>query len=259
MVSNLSLSFMLVALIIQFLSPIALTIYFYRKESISMKSLFVGVLSFTITQIIIRIPLLQVLQTTAWYQNLATTNLFLTSLILAFSAGLFEETGRFLGFKWPLKNQMEWKDGIAFGIGHGGMEALYIGLGSVNNIIISLAINSGTYDSLIAKQLPSETADFIKEQLISTPPTAFLAGGLERLFTIFVQIGLTMLVLYGVRNRKYVYFIYSILLHTLINLPLPFLLQYLGIWGTEAIIAVLAILSIILTFKARKYFRSDSV
>ena len=206
MVSNLSIFFMGLALIIQFCAPIVLAIIFYRKEKVAIKSFLVGVLCFTVTQILIRVPLLQLLQLTDWYKNLVNSSIFLATLLLALSAGIFEEVGRFLSFRYVLKDGLEWKDGVAFGIGHGGIEAMYIGLTNINNIALSLAINSGTFDNIIAKQLPAEVADTIKDQLTSIAPATFLAGGLERLFTIFIHIGLSLLVLYGVRNKKYIYY-----------------------------------------------------
>jgi len=257
MVSNLSIFFMGLALAIQFLAPVILAVILYNKEKVSIKSIIGGVLCFTITQIIIRIPLLQLLQLTDWYQNLVKSSIFLATLLLALSAGIFEEVGRFLCFRYVLKDRLEWKDGVAFGIGHGGMESMYIGLANVNNILISLAINSGTFGSLIAKQLPAEMADNIKDQLISIAPATFLAGGLERLFTIFIHIGLSLLVLYGVRNKKYIYLLYAILIHALINLVLSLLLEPLGIWITEALIALIAAIFLVATLKAKRLFQSS--
>lgn len=253
-VSNLSLFFMILAAIMQLLFPIALALYFYRKERISIKVLFIGILSFTVTQILVRMPLLRMMETKAWFQGFASTNAFLLHLILAASAGIFEEFGRVYGFQWFLKDRMEWKDGIAFGIGHGGIESIYIGLSSINNIVMSLAINSGTFESLVGNKLSPEMAVSIKEQLISLTPTTFLAGGFERIFTLFIQIGLTLLALYGIKNHQHRFSIYAILIHTLIDLPLPYLLGTVGLWGTEAFIAIIGIIALVLILKARKWF-----
>jgi uncharacterized membrane protein YhfC len=38
-----------------------------------------------------------------------------------------------------LKNKLSWQNGIAFGIGHGGIEALvFVGSAYVNNIVFNL-------------------------------------------------------------------------------------------------------------------------
>lgn len=259
MVSSTSILFMTIAFIIQFFFPIALAIYFYRKEKISIGVLFTGVLVFLVSQIIIRIPLLKLVQNSPWYQNLAANNIFLVYLLLSFTAGLFEESGRYLGFKFifKIKNKLEWKSGLALGIGHGGLESIYISTGNINNIIISLMINAGTFDSIIAPLLPSETVQYIKDQLINTQPALFLAGGLERLFTMFIQIGLSMIVLYSVKNRKAIYLLLAIILHTLVNLLSVYIAEYFGVWGAEIFVAILAATSLILIFKSRKYFEDE--
>src|SRR5690606_29884542 len=93
--------------------------------------------------------------------------------------------------------------------------------------------------------------------LTSVAPVTFLAGGLERLFTIFIHIGLSLLVLYGVRNKKYIYLLYAILIHALINLVLSLLLEPLGIWITEALIALIAAIFLVATLKAKRLFQSS--
>jgi len=259
MVNSTSILFMILSLIIQFLFPIFLVIYFYRREKISIGTVFIGALVFLVFQIMTRIPILSVVQGTSWYQNFASNHVFLLALLLAFTAGLFEESGRYLGLTFirKIKNELEWTSGLALGIGHGGLESMYIGLTSFNNLIISLMINAGTFDSVIAPMLPSDTVQYIKEQLTSTPSALFLAGGLERLFTVFIQIGLSMVVLYSVKNKKITYLLLSIVLHTLVNLPLLFISEYMGVWAAEAFIGILAVVSAILTFKSRKYFSLD--
>ena len=41
-------------------------------------------------------------------------------------AGVFEETGRYVSFKWFLKKETRIQDGLSYGIGHGGIEAMLI-------------------------------------------------------------------------------------------------------------------------------------
>lgn len=253
-VSNLSLLFMVLAAIIQFLSPVVLAIYFYHKEKISLKALFVGVLSFTVTQILVRMPLLRFLETLAWYKNLANTSVFLIPLFLAASAGIFEEFGRVYGFTWFLKEKMEWRDGIAFGLGHGGIESIYTGLSSINNIIMSLAINSGKFQTLVGNRLTPGMGASIKKQLITVAPIFFLFGGIERLFTLLIQIGLTLLALYGIKNHKHIFSFYAILIHTIIDLSLHSLMKSLGIWGAEAFIVIVGVIALVLTLEAKKWF-----
>ena len=53
-----------------------------------------GLLSFFISQILLRIPLLQLCAGQGWYQALAQSSPLVLGLGLAFTAGLFEESAR---------------------------------------------------------------------------------------------------------------------------------------------------------------------
>ena len=43
------------------------------------------------------------------------------------TAGIFEELGRFVAFFFLLKKYLDYKDGFAYGIGHGGIESILVG------------------------------------------------------------------------------------------------------------------------------------
>jgi uncharacterized membrane protein YhfC len=52
---------------------------------------------------------------------------WLYAVLGALLAGLFEETGRFIAFKFLLKKRTDRKTAISYGIGHGGFEAIFGG------------------------------------------------------------------------------------------------------------------------------------
>lgn len=255
MVSTQALIFMFVTLLISFLLPIILVIYFHRKERISLKAVLVGALVFIVFQMLTRIPLLNYLSAQEWYRSLAT-NLFFVSLFLSLTAGLFEEVGRFIGFKYFLKNQLERKNGIAYGLGHGGIEAiLLVGFTYINNIVISLMINSGTFDSQIGAQLGSQTAAIIKNQLLNTMPLVFAAAGLERIFAMVIQVALSLIVLYGVMEQRLIYLIYAILLHALVNLPAVIITSLgLSLWFSEFYLLIVAVVAYLYINRSKQYF-----
>jgi len=246
-VNNLTIFYMAIAFIIQFILPIAVTIYLYRKEQISMKPVVVGVLSFIIIHTVIRIVLEQGLQSTPWYKDLAKSNGLLASLLIVFSVGILEEIARVKGFIVFLKNQWEWKDGIALGLGFGGMESIFAGLSSANKIISRLAINYKVFTNI-------KIAASMKKLLLSTAPSVFLIAGLESLFILSIQIGLTLLALYGIRIDKHRYSIYAVVIHILIHWPVPFLNKLIGVWGTEALLALIAAIAIVLSYKAKEWY-----
>lgn len=252
MVSMASIAGMIFSLVVSFALPIGLGVYFYKKHRIYLPAIVIGALAFAITQMFTRIPLLQWLSTQTWYVEI-TQNTLLLALFLSLTAGLFEETGRFLGFKYILKDRLEWKNGIAYGIGHGGFEAIAIvGLANINNLVVSNMINSGQIDAL-GSSLPAESVAYVTGQLINTQPLFFVVGGLERIMVMGIHIALSLIVLYGVMNQKNIYWLYAVLLHALVNMP-AVLLQGYSLWLTEGILLVMFIISIVFISKSRKWF-----
>lgn len=249
MVSSLSIVFMVISLLISVGLPIGLVIYFYRKQKISIKAVLIGALMFFIFQGVLRIPIMSLVQSQSWYSKFAMENMILTIIIIGFTAALFETAGRYIGLRFLLKNKLERKNGIAYGIGHGGIEAiLLVGTAYVANLVYSIMINTG---SLSGTLIP---------QLISTPSDMFLAAGVERLFTIIFHIAMALLVTYGIMQKKKIYILYSLLLHTLVD-SVIIILQVSGVsmWGIEACVALVGLLSLAFIIKSKNLFSLPSV
>ena len=75
----------------------------YKKQGIPSAWL-LGAAGFFVTQILIRVPILTVLQGQSWFMEFANSHLFLYAFGLAFTAGLFELAGRFVVAKLLRKN-----------------------------------------------------------------------------------------------------------------------------------------------------------
>lgn len=55
-------------------------------------------------------------------------------------AAFFEETARLVFFKWlEKKRSLEKADALAYGLGHGGLELIFLGLTSLLNLYIVLS------------------------------------------------------------------------------------------------------------------------
>lgn len=247
---------MIFSALLVFLFPLGLAIYMYKKEKISLKAILIGAAVFIFFQLLTRIPLLNVLGTQPWFQNLWGNILFNAVVIGGLTAGLFEEIGRYLGYRFFLTKELLWKNGIAYGIGHGGIEAiLLVGLNYINNIVTSIMINNGAFDRVIAPQLDAETAAFIKAQLVEASSFLFLAGGLERFFSMIVQIAFSLVVLYAVLKKKFLFVIYAIFLHALVNSPPVILLQQgLNVWVAELYVFIMAGVALVFILRSRKLF-----
>jgi len=246
MVSSASILAFIVNIVICFGLFLGFMLYLLIKHKRTIIPILVGAGVFIVFQLITRIPLLGVAAQTDWYAAMAQ-NPWLFGIFLGLTAGIFEEVGRFVGMRTLMRKNRRWVDGFAFGVGHGGIEAVTIaGLTNINNLVLSLLINNGGFNA-IAQTLPAESAQLLISQLTQTPATDILLGGAERIFAFAIQIALSILVLYAVKNRKYIFIGVAVLLHMIVDAPLVILPQVFGvsIYGLEIFIATLAVLALV--------------
>jgi len=252
MISTLSITGMIFTLCISFLFPIGLWFFFRRRYQVSIKALIVGAAVFTAFQLLSRIPLLEYLTKYQWYLDLQS-NIIYYSLFLSITAGLFEEFGRYIGFSVFLRDVLSWKNGISYGIGHGGIEAIFlVGISYINNLVLSFLINSGQYNQIIGEQIGSAAAELLKNQLLNVSSNVFFMAGVERLLVIIIHIALSLVVLYAVMKNRPIYLLHAIIIHTLVNLPAAYIsLSGMNLIISEVILALYALLALIWINKAR--------
>lgn len=225
-----------------------------RKQGI-LSAWLLGAAGFFVPQILIRLPVLTVLQKQSWFGNFAQNSLFLYAFGLAFSAGLFELAGRFAVAKL-MQKKLTFRRSLAAGLGHGGIEAmLLIGMTYVNNLIYIVMINSGYFDSLIAQTaglgVDISQLELIRTQLSGASPALFLLAGLERILAMTGHVAMSMLVCYGIaRGKTGICVLLCLVIHTLMDLTaglsmvLPQAIAYSVIYAILTIMAVLSLLVI---------------
>lgn len=212
------------------LFPIAIGIFLAAKNKGLFKPFVFGVLTFVIFQGLIRIPLIQyVLPNMGWYWTLSAVYPIWYAVFLGFTAAIFENTGRYVMMKLFMKDRMRYIDGISFGLGHGGIEALLI---TGINTLVSLMLYGAVYDSL----------------------SVFLAGT-ERICAMMFHVAASLLVLKSVKLKKPYYLFAAIFLHTLLDTGLLLLsLAGMSVLHIEIVIAVFAIAMLLLTILMKKNF-----
>ncbi len=242
--------------------PVILIIYLYRKYRISLLAVLVGAMTFFITQIVLRIPLIQYITAQEWFRTITSVAL-LPSLFLALTAGLFEETGRFLGFRYLLKDKLQWKNGVAFGLGHAGLEAiLLVGVNNIQLLIFAIMINQGRFLESMGDKLPAGSAEQVKHALTGPGSNfmSFFPAGIERLFAYTFHIAFSLIILYAVVNKRKIFLLYAILLHGIVDIPAAYVqLTNLPIWAAEILFFILSLIAVYFIVKTRKYFIRDSI
>lgn len=165
---------LIVLIFLCFAIPIGGFIYLSVKKKHVAKPFFIGMLVFFVFQMVIRLPVIQlVLPQTAWFIAMSR-NPWLYGLFMGGTAAITEELERYIAVRFWLKKNRRYADGIAYGLGHGGIEAmLLIGVNNIANLFIVLS-RSTYMAALIAVQL-NYTTIYI---------TLF-----ERVLAIIVQVG----------------------------------------------------------------------
>lgn len=152
-----------------------------------------GVCAFVGSQMLFRIPLLQLLAAQSSSYQLATvTAPLVIFLFLAFTAGIVEELARWLMMRMFLKKKTV-LEGVIFGLGHGGIEALFIvGI----PVLLQSHIMFGH---------------------------AYFLSGVERLCAMTIHVCLSVIVVVGVKHRSFRFVIITILIHTCINFVIAYI------------------------------------
>ncbi len=242
---TLSLIFVGVSALVCLFAPTALAVIMIKKRGAKLRAFLLGAAVFAVFQLLTRIPLLGWLQTTAWFMLFTMTQPVIFMLLLAFTAGLFEECGRWVGIRFLLKPDMlNWDNAFVFGLGHGGMEAL--ALAGINYAVLFVQMIGGQATAAV----------------IATPPLDFLAGAAERVLAVAMHVGFTMLVFYAVRQRKPLWLVIAIAAHTAVDIVAGLIsLQYiaLGVWAVEGVLAVLAAVMVFVTIRFKPLLKSEDL
>jgi uncharacterized membrane protein YhfC len=260
MVSNLTFVGAGIQLFLSLVVPIILLIYLRKKALLSWKAIGVGALVFIVFSQVLEKGVHMLMIDTTTMRLKFTDNPYIFAVYGALMAGVFEEVGRYLGFKTLLKKETELKHGLSMGLGHGGIESILIGtLGAVTVIMYAVLINSGTF---ISKVPPDQVAAMsqLKETIINTPYWMYIIAGLERVMAVIAHIGLTMIVFYGIRLNQIKYLFYAIILHALMDMA-PALYQIKvvkSVWLAEGVVLLFAVFFGFITYKLSMKFLGES-
>jgi len=246
----------IVAMVFCILFPIISVIYFKKKEQFSMKTVFIGTLGFFLFAMVLE----QILHSVVISTRIIKLNTITFAIYGALAAGVFEEVGRFVMFKFFLKGNRQWKDGLGYGLGHAGIETILVGaLSYLNALIMSLAVNSGTINDLLKNQAAT-SIETVKNSLINATLIGTSMGIFERIFAFIIQIALTFIVLYAIRERKNIYLFVAILIHALIDFaPALYQIKFItNLYLIEGIVFIFAVVGFMFIIKSKSLFNDNT-
>ncbi len=258
MVSAGSFVTMIISLLISLVLPIVVyIIYGVRNKGKGVWLAWgIGAMGFFVLQIIIRVPILSLIQMTPGFADFVADNYVIYCGVLAVTAAGFELVGRLVAAKIMSKS-LTYEKGFAAGLGHGGIEAIFlVGMTYINNILYSIMINTGLFDTMIeqtaATGVDTSQLALVKETLINTDSMTFLLGGYERLLTMVLHLALSLIICYFWKQGKVVKgAVICMIVHALVDFATPIIsglsTDYLGnvITQNTAYIIIYSLLTIV--------------
>lgn len=193
---------------IGFLAPLALALIWKLKTKQPFLPIIVGAIIFPVFALGLEtLPKLVLFQVNNPIGKYVMSQPVLFGLLAALMAGLFEETGRFVAFKYILKKYDNKETAISYGIGHGGIEVLIImGIASIQYLSYALMIRNGQFDQII--QQVAQTAPEQLEAIQAIPAVIASAGvanvvlaTVERISAVIFHIACSIIVFSAVKEK----------------------------------------------------------
>lgn len=199
------------------LYPLVLAAFVRQRLAVGWKYFGFGALIFFLFQIISRIPLTTAIQVVLTPQlKTSPVLLYLWLGILAVTVGLFEEVGRYVGYRWLMRREEKtWSKAVMYGLGHGALKSILLVGGSTLVLFVTMTIFASNLDLVPVSQRAT-----IMQQLqnINTTPAwvqLFLAW--ERLWIIPINVALSVMVLQVFRGRSINWLWLAVLCHAVVD------------------------------------------
>jgi uncharacterized membrane protein YhfC len=234
--------------------PLALGIFLARRLRVTWRLFLVGGLTFLGSQVL-HIPFNNYVLAAA-LDRLGVTQaqqgmpLAILALLAGLSAGVFEEGARYLVYRFWLKEERSWSQALMFGAGHGGVEAILLGMLATYGFVQVMALRGVD----LATVFPSEQVELARSQVAAywaMPWYDALMGAFERVGALCLQVSMAVMVLQAFTRRNVLWLLAAILWHALVDAVAVFALPTWGAYIMEGLVAVLALGSVALVFGLR--------
>lgn len=204
--------------LVMLIAPLALGIWLASRWRAPWRLFGVGAVTFFLAQVG-HIPFNQWVLNPLLPEPQGFGRILLSAVLLGLSAGLFEESARYLVYRFWLREARTWRDGMMFGAGHGGLEAIILGLLALVGVFNTYLIVSGQAAQMVgpgqAEQLSAAEAQIAA--ILSLPRYNLLLGGAERLFALVTHLALALLVLQVLVRGNHWWLGAAVGWHTLLN------------------------------------------
>ena len=223
--------------------PLVLGYWIVRRFGVPWRVFGLGALFFILVQVI-HTPLVLATQAPLYRSLLplgTTATLAVIAVYLGLLAGLFEEIGRYLVYRYYFRRRkipLTRETGLQFGAGWGGVESMIVAL-LVLSSMLSYILLTGDGGAIPLPDDPAAMAQV--EALRNLTPLDILPGLIERMMTITLHIAWSLMVLAAVVSGRKALLALAVLWHAAVDAAAVFLVLTQGIFVTEAAIFIFAV------------------
>lgn len=192
----------IISLCICFVLPLGYLFAVEKKRTNVLKPYWMGALGFFVAQVIVRLPLLNTIRGIGdWYDKLPETSIVLYALFMAFTTALCECMVRYLFVMLTLKDRNRFVDAVSMGVGHGLVESvLFTGVTVFGLLFYFICINTGSLAGVTG--LSGSELDALAEQCMALTAGDMFLLGMERLSSMAMQTGYTVMIYKSVKDKK---------------------------------------------------------
>jgi uncharacterized membrane protein YhfC len=231
--------------------PIALGVVLARRYGLAWRLYLIGAATFVLSQVG-HIPFNMLLLNGPVLPPAGQWPLPVLAVFLGVSAGVFEEGARYLVYRFWIKGARHWRDAVMFGAGHGGCEAIILGVAAAVTTINLLALSGR---DLTALGLPPEQLLVLRVQLgafQNAPWYVAVLGAIERVLAMTFHIAAAVLVLQVFRRGNAIWLLAAIAWHATLNAVAIMVLSVAGALWSEVALGGLTLVSIAIIYWLRE-------
>lgn len=245
--------------------PILLGAWFARRFKLGWGLFGAGALTFIASQVL-HIPFNSYLLNPLMEKfGLGTTStgisLLAFGVLLGLSAGVFEETARYLTLRFWKKDARTWGESLMLGAGHGGIEAILLGIYAfyiLIQMVMMFGMDVDAVGGITGADRGLEIFNFVSYYW-GTSWYDFFWGALERFSAISFHLSASVLVYQSLKRKNLLWLIFAILWHTLLDALAVYGSVSWGIPITEGVLLVIALLSIGIIFLLREPLPAEEI
>ena len=236
--------------LLMILMPILMGRWIRRRRGAGWGLFGIGAVTFVLSQVG-HIPFnWLILQKLEWIKG---ENLIVLTLFLGISSGAFEEVARYLAYRFWAREARSWGRGLMLGAGHGGIEAIFLGVIGLLNLTVLLGLDNGYFQGLLAS-MPEDQLYLVDNQisaLFDVPPMLALLGAVERLFALLLHLSASLLVMQVFVRKQLRWLGASVGWHAVFNGVAVYVATVWGAVPAELALGLLSLVSLGLIFWLR--------